>query len=93
MNDPKAAIVVLNALHESVVSIVIGDFGTGYSSPSYLRQLPLSAVKINRSFVTHMLQNTRDGVIVRSTVDLAHSPGLKTVADGVEDKETADFLK
>ena len=72
--------------------IVIDDFGTGYSSLSYLQRLPVDELKIDRSFITDMVVNTSDGVLVRSAIDLGHSLGLSVVAEGVEDQVTADAL-
>lgn len=75
------------------ITISIDDFGTGYSSLSYLRKMPASEVKINKSFVIDMLQNDSDAVIVCATIDLAHNLGMKVVAEGVENEETAARLK
>jgi EAL domain-containing protein (putative c-di-GMP-specific phosphodiesterase class I) len=70
------------------VRISIDDFGTGYSSMAYLKILPVHELKVDRSFVTHMLANPSEHVIVRSTVDLGHNLGLHVVAEGVEDEAT-----
>ncbi|MDT7571629.1 MAG: hypothetical protein QOE05_1803, partial [Actinomycetota bacterium] len=68
------------------------DFGTGYSSMSYLKRLPVSELKVDRSFVMGMLSNLDDGILVRSVVDLGHNLGLIVVAEGVEDQETLEAL-
>jgi diguanylate cyclase (GGDEF)-like protein/PAS domain S-box-containing protein len=66
------------------VSLSIDDFGTGYSSLAYLRQLPVSVIKIDMSFVSGMLTNDNDAVLVRTIVDMAHNLGHTLVAEGIE---------
>ena len=78
---------VLAQLRELGVRIALDDFGTGYSSLSLLRDLPVDIVKIDRRFVSGMLQNRSDAVIVQSAIDLAHALSLVTVAEGVETQE------
>ena len=82
----------LRLLHDLGVRLAIDDFGTGYSSLTYLRNLPLFEVKIDRSFVTDMVTNQDDATIVRSTIDLGHRMGLKVVAEGVNTPEIAEAL-
>ncbi len=84
MADPLRAMNTLKKLKEMGVMMAIDDFGTGYSSLVYLKQLPVSEIKIDKSFVINMLDNSEDMVIVRSTIDLAHNMGLRVVAEGVE---------
>jgi diguanylate cyclase (GGDEF)-like protein len=93
MTEPGRARRVLETLHDMGIHIAIDDFGTGYSSLSYLQQLPVSEIKIDRSFVTGMLQNQANGVIVRSTIDLARNLGLHLTAEGVECEQTLDHLR
>jgi EAL domain-containing protein (putative c-di-GMP-specific phosphodiesterase class I) len=69
------------------------DYGTGQSTLSYLKQLPLNELKIDRSFVQHSHRNPGDAVLVRSTVNLAHELGLKVVAEGVEEPECLSYLR
>ena len=92
MTDPERMVVVLGDIAASGISFAIDDFGTGYSSLAYLQQLPVSKVKIDKSFVTPMTQDPAAAAIVRSVVDLARSLGLTVVAEGVEDGRTLDQL-
>jgi diguanylate cyclase (GGDEF)-like protein len=84
MEDPAGALATLGRLKDLGVQLYIDDFGTGYSSLSYLQKLPVDAIKVDQSFVGDMLRNEDSAVIVRSTIELAHSLGLKVVAEGVE---------
>jgi diguanylate cyclase (GGDEF)-like protein len=92
MIDPERALAALNLLNDLGVSLSIDDFGTGYSSMSYLKDLPVRELKIDRSFVMGMRHNGGDAVLVQSAVDLGHNLGLHVVAEGVEDAETRDAL-
>lgn len=92
MPGPSQAFEVLNRLSAQGVRISIDDFGTGYSSLAYLKRLPVDELKIDRSFVTSMVHDSDDAVIVRSTIDLAHNIGLRVVAEGVEDEATRELL-
>jgi diguanylate cyclase (GGDEF)-like protein len=85
MADPIVARAVLQELHGAGIEISIDDFGTGYSSLAYLADLPVSEVKIDRSFVRRMTEGSKEAIIVNSTIDLAHHLGLRAVAEGVED--------
>jgi diguanylate cyclase (GGDEF)-like protein len=93
MSDPLRTRSVLNALDELGVDLSVDDFGTGYSSLAYLRSLPVRELKIDRSFIAKMTQNANDHAIVIATIDLAHTLGLRVVAEGVEDHATLRELR
>ncbi|MBK3641713.1 MULTISPECIES: bifunctional diguanylate cyclase/phosphodiesterase [Streptomyces] len=93
LEDPQRAADTLAALTAHGVKMSLDDFGTGYSSLVHLRRLPVSELKIDRSFVARLAVDTEDAEIVRCTVDLAHSLGLLVVAEGVEDDETWERLR
>ncbi len=82
----------LEGLHALGIALTIDDFGTGYSSLRHLRTIPVSSIKIDRSFVMGMASSKDDEVIVRSSIELAHNLGLRVVAEGVEDKRTLGML-
>jgi diguanylate cyclase (GGDEF)-like protein/PAS domain S-box-containing protein len=84
---------VFERLHRLGVGISIDDFGTGYSSLVRLRQLPVTEIKLDRSFVSKLATDPEDRIIVRTVVDLAVALGQGTVAEGVEDEETAAMLR
>ncbi|MEU2163375.1 bifunctional diguanylate cyclase/phosphodiesterase [Streptomyces chengbuensis] len=93
LEDPQRAGDTLAALTGHGVKMSLDDFGTGYSSLVHLRRLPVSELKIDRSFVARLAIDAEDAEIVRCTVDLAHSLGLLVVAEGVEDDETWERLR
>lgn len=92
MTDVERALNVLLQIAEQGVQVSVDDFGTGYSSLAYLKRLPISELKIDRSFVQHMSNVETDATIVRSTVMMAHGLGLQVVAEGVEDEATTQLL-
>jgi diguanylate cyclase (GGDEF)-like protein len=93
LDDPGQALRNLERLHALGCRISIDDYGTGYSSLAYLKRLPVNELKIDRSFVMGMVNDSSDAVIVRSTIDLAHNMGLSVVAEGVEDEATLRRLR
>jgi diguanylate cyclase (GGDEF)-like protein len=93
MADPQHAIKTLGRLRQLGLKLSIDDYGTGFSSLSYLKQLPVDELKIDKSFVMDMTTNENDAIIVRSTIDLAHNLGLKVVAEGVDTLEKQELLE
>lgn len=93
MGDPKRALGILEELHRMGLDLSVDDFGTGYSSLAYLKKLPVSELKIDKSFVLHMADDKDDATIVRSTIDLGHNMGLVVVAEGIETRATWDMLQ
>jgi diguanylate cyclase (GGDEF)-like protein len=93
MADPIHSAATLRRLKDQRVKLSIDDFGTGYSSLTYLRTLPVSELKIDKSFVLGIKGDSdEDTVIVRSTTDLGHNLGLSVVAEGVESNRTLELL-
>ena len=92
LNDAPRARKTIERLNGTGVRLSVDDFGTGYSSLSYLRHLPVAELKIDRGFVTNLLFDEQDEVIVRSIIDLGHNLGLQVVAEGVETREHAEIL-
>ena len=93
IGDAEKSIAVLNRIKALGVKIALDDFGTGYSSLSYVKNFPLDELKIDKMFIQNMRQSESDQKIVRSVIALAHSFGLKVVAEGVEDDDTLKELK
>jgi diguanylate cyclase (GGDEF)-like protein len=87
MHDPQRAQATLERLKSIGVTLAVDDFGTGYSSLANLRRLPVDVIKIDKAFVIDMETSPSDAAIVSATVDLAHSLGLRAVAEGVESDE------
>ena len=92
MLDPARALRVIQEIDKLGVLISIDDFGTGYSSLGYLRDLPVHSLKLDKSFVMGMRNNTDDRIIVESTAQMAHALRLELVAEGVESDWDAQFL-
>ncbi len=93
MADLDHTLGCLRQLSGMGICLAVDDFGTGHSSLSYLQQLPVDEVKIDKSFIVHMDRQASDAVIVRSTVGLAHNLGLRVLAEGVEDDSTWESLR
>jgi diguanylate cyclase (GGDEF)-like protein len=92
MQDVNLAITVLGCLRDIGVRISIDDFGTGHSSLAQLRNIPLHELKIDKSFVSDMLEENQNEAIVRATIELAHNMKLEVCAEGVEDEDTLRYL-
>jgi diguanylate cyclase (GGDEF)-like protein len=92
MVDPDRAVAVLEALRASGVGVSVDDFGTGNASIEYLAKLPASEIKIDRSFITGILEDSRAEAIVCSTINLARNLGLSVVAEGIETEAVMEHL-
>src|SRR5271165_7159866 len=93
MHDAERLVAMLDELKRIGVQISVDDFGTGYSSLSYLKRFPVDRLKIDRSFVSDLMNDTDDATIVRTIIALGHNLGLQVVAEGVETAEQSDFLR
>ncbi len=90
--DEKKVLDTFQHIQELGVRIVFDDFGTGYASLSYLKKFPIDGLKIDRSFVLDLLADSDDAAIVSSTIALSKQLGLSVVAEGIENRATADLL-
>jgi EAL domain-containing protein (putative c-di-GMP-specific phosphodiesterase class I) len=93
MLNPELALQILHELHGLGISLSVDDFGTGYSSLTQLKRMPVQELKIDQSFIRDLDETSEDSVIVRSTIDMSHSLGLKVVAEGVEYQHSLDLLQ
>lgn len=91
--DPELACKVLSALRALGICVALDDFGTGHSSLAYLRQLPVSRIKVDRSFMRHVPACDSESTLVRAVLALAHTMGLQVVAEGVETPCQLQFLQ
>jgi EAL domain-containing protein (putative c-di-GMP-specific phosphodiesterase class I) len=91
MDEPQIVIDALRTLKEHGVAIAIDDFGTGFSSMSYLQQLPLDRLKVDRSFIRD-IEPGKSAVLAETIVTLGNKLGLLTIAEGIETKEQAEYM-
>lgn len=91
--DPARTKLILEQLSGMGIRLSLDDFGTGYSSLAYLKRLPVSEIKVDRSFIANMERDEDDATIVRSAIDLGRNLDLEIVAEGVESKHAWDRLK
>jgi EAL domain-containing protein (putative c-di-GMP-specific phosphodiesterase class I) len=92
MEDPEHSHDILSRIRDLGIQIFLDDFGTGYSSLSYIAALPIHAIKIDRSFIMRMMQHERHRAVVIAAISLAHSLGMKVIAEGVETAEQANAV-
>jgi diguanylate cyclase (GGDEF)-like protein len=93
MAEPERAAATMARLRELGIQFAVDDFGTGHSSLALLRHLPVTEIKLDKGFVLRMSTSPGDAAIVRSTIDLGRSLGLRVVAEGIEDAETLRILR
>jgi diguanylate cyclase (GGDEF)-like protein/PAS domain S-box-containing protein len=93
LEDREASLAILREVQDLGVRLVFDDFGTGYASLIYLKKFPLDGLKIDRSFVRDLRPETGDAAIVGSMIELARKLGLSVIAEGIENRETADLLR
>ncbi|MEN3290964.1 MAG: hypothetical protein V7642_217, partial [Burkholderiales bacterium] len=93
MANPDKAIRILNTLRDMGVSVAIDDFGIGHSSLAYLKQFPIRAVKIDRSFVRGVPEDRGDVAITKAIIGLAHSLECDVIAEGTETRQQFEFLR
>jgi len=92
MSNPATSLEVMHKLRDLGFSLSIDDFGTGYSSLSYLQKIPLSELKIDRSFVSKVISSEAPNILLKAIINLGHQLGLSVVAEGVETKEEWEVL-
>ena len=90
--DEERVLDIFRRIQELGVRVVFDDFGTGYASLSYLKKFPLDGLKIDRSFVIELRADSDDAAIVGSTIGLSEQLGLSVIAEGIENRATADLL-
>jgi diguanylate cyclase (GGDEF)-like protein len=93
MQNPEVSLALLASLRDAGFKLALDDYGTGYSSLAQIKNLPVSELKIDQSFVRELEQEGQDAIIVRSTIDMAHSMGMEVVAEGVESEAALTLLR
>ncbi|MES2581032.1 MAG: EAL domain-containing protein [Pseudomonadota bacterium] len=93
MREAHISTTILHRLKKMGVKLAVDDFGTGYSSLSYLQQFPIDVLKIDQSFVHHIVSTLDEGIIVSAIISMGNSLKLKVIAEGIENKMQLDFLK
>ncbi|WP_201332921.1 bifunctional diguanylate cyclase/phosphodiesterase [Nitratiruptor sp. YY09-18] len=93
MDNVNLAIKQLNALHDMGIKIALDDFGTGYSSLQYLKNFPIDIIKIDRNFINKIPHDEKDLAIIKSTVAIAQTLGMQSLAEGIETKEQLETVK
>jgi diguanylate cyclase (GGDEF)-like protein len=93
MTDPERALNVIERLNKMGFELAVDDFGTGYSSLAYLKKMPLTELKIDKSFVLDINKSDNDAIIVKATINLAHNLGLQVTAEGVENEQILNRIK
>jgi diguanylate cyclase (GGDEF)-like protein len=93
MQDVEQTVATLEALRAAGVRLSLDDFGTGFSSLSYLKRFPVEKLKVDQSFVRHLITDENDAAITRAVITLGHSLGLKVLAEGVETAEQLAHLR
>jgi diguanylate cyclase len=93
ITSTDAAVAALTTFRSFGARVSIDDYGTGQATLAYLKSFPADEIKIDKSFVTNMLNNNGDQIVVRSTIELAHQLGFSVVAEGVEDRQCLDRLR
>src|SRR3989338_8923348 len=92
MDDVQNSIKMMKQLKDLGISLSIDDFGTGYLSLKYLKQFPIDTLKIDKSFIDGVPNDSSDCAIVKTVIELAHNLNMSLVAEGIEKPEQADFL-
>ncbi len=92
MEDAESNLSTLNALRDMGIQLSLDDFGTGYSSLAYLKRFPIDVLKIDQGFIRDIGKSPDDEAITRAIIAMAHSLGMKVVAEGVETEAVLDFL-
>jgi len=93
MKNPVRSAEILGLFHDAGIIVSVDDFGTGYSSLAYLQKFPISELKIDKSFVSDLTENSANYAIVNATITMAHDLGIMVVAEGVEDKSVLEILQ